>query len=207
MELETFAPFAYGFAVIARPSIDGIITTALTEDEAQFERQDWVEDDVVVVARAGHALDQSGSVDIRNMVRFDWVLTGAAIASRQWLDAAFVARGFAPPNVRVEIGSAQLVAAFVETTDMLSFVPRRSLRQGRLGTGLVELRCRHTTMRRTLCFLCRKGGYVSPALRRLTQRLRAAILEDQARPTGTYREEARPASKRSAPPSRSGARS
>jgi len=56
---------------------------------------------------------------MRNMARFDWVLTGAAIASRQWLDAAFVARGFAPPNVRVEIGSAQLVAAFVEKTDML----------------------------------------------------------------------------------------
>ena len=89
-----------------------------------------------------------------------------------------------------------------------SFVPRRSLRQGRLGTGLVELRCRHTTMRRTLCFLCRKGGYVSPALRRLTQRLRAAILEDQAgRPTTIDREGAMPASKRSAPPSRSRARS
>lgn len=40
--------------------------------------------------------------------------------------------------------------------------------------------CRHTTMRRPLCFLCRKGGYVSPALKRLTQRLRTAILDDQA---------------------------
>ncbi|CCE10763.1 Transcriptional regulator, LysR family [Bradyrhizobium sp. STM 3843] len=192
---------------LADDQLDGIITTALREDESQFERQDWVEDDVVVVARAGHALDQSGSVDMRNMARFDWVLTGAAIASRQWLDAAFVARSFAPPNVRVEIGSAQLVAAFVEKSDMLSFVPRRSLRQGRLGTGLVELRCRYTTMRRTLCFLCRKGGYVSPALKRLTERLRAAILEDQAaRPASTDRKGTVPASKRSAPPSRSRAR-
>jgi len=42
---------------LADDQLDGIITTALREDESQFERQDWVEDDVVVVARAGHALE------------------------------------------------------------------------------------------------------------------------------------------------------
>lgn len=162
---------------LADDQLDGIITTALAEDAATFEREDWAEDDVVVVARASHALDNGKSVDMAEMARFNWVLTGRKVVSRQWLDGAFVARGFAPPRVRVEIGSAQLVSAFIAETDMLSFVPRRSLRVGRLGTGLVELASEHTTMRRTLSFLCRKNGYVSPALRRLTQTLRAAIQE------------------------------
>ena len=166
---------------LADDQLDGIITTALADDAATFEREDWAEDDVVVVARAGHALDRGGSVDMAEMARFPWVLTGRKVASRQWLDAAFVARGFPPPQVRVEIGSAQLVPAFIAETDMLGFVPRRSLRVGRLGTGLVELRSEHTTMHRTLSFLCRKDGYVSPALRRLTQTLRAAIREDSSR--------------------------
>ncbi|MFL9828421.1 LysR family transcriptional regulator, partial [Rhodoplanes sp. SY1] len=67
---------------------------------------------------------------------------------------------------------------FLTETDMLSFAPRRSQRAGRLGTGLAELRNPQTTMHRTLSFLCRKDGYVSPALRRLTTILRGAIDAD-----------------------------
>ena len=163
---------------LADDQLDGIITTALADDDGGFEREDWAEDDVVVVARAGHVLDRGGEVDIAEMAQFSWILTGRKVASRQWLDGAFVAHGFSPPRVRVEIGSAQLVPTFIEKTDMLSFVPRRSLRLGRLGTGLVEISCTRTTMRRTLSFLRRTGSYVSPALQRLTQTLRAAVDDD-----------------------------
>lgn len=164
---------------LADDQLDGIITTALADD-GPFEREDWAEDNVVVVARAGHALDRGGSIEMAEMARFDWVLTAPTVASRQWLDNTFIARGFPAPCVRVEIGSAQLVSTFIGGTDTLSFVPRRSLGQGRLGTGLVELRNEYTTMRRTLSFHCRKGAYVSPALRRLKQTLRTALLDDSS---------------------------
>ncbi|RAI45950.1 LysR family transcriptional regulator [Rhodoplanes roseus] len=163
---------------LADDRLDGIITTAMPDDDARFMREDWAEDDVVVVARAGHPLDRKGRVDIGAMARFDWVLTGRTVASRQWLDGAFVAQGYAPPRVRVEVGAAQLLPTFLTETDMLSFAPRRSLRAGRLGNGLVELHNPQTTMHRTLSFLYRNGGYVSPALRRLTSVLRAAIDAD-----------------------------
>ena len=163
---------------LADDQLDGIITTVRADDAATFEREDWAQDNVVVVARAGHALDRGGPVEIAEMAAFDWVLTGRKVASRQWLDQCFAARGLPPPRVRVEIGSAQLLGAFIKETDMLSFVPRRSLRLGRLGTGLIELESEHTTMRRSVGFLWRKGGYVSPVLRRLTADLRTALAQD-----------------------------
>jgi DNA-binding transcriptional LysR family regulator len=68
---------------LADDQLDGIITTALREDESQFERQDWVEDDVVVVARAGHALDQRS-------VRRNWSRRSSRkpICSASFRDAA-----------------------------------------------------------------------------------------------------------------------
>jgi DNA-binding transcriptional LysR family regulator len=176
---------------LADDQLDGIISTALAEDGATFEREDWAEDDVVVVARAGHALDRGDGVEMAEMAEFDWVLTGRKVASRQWLDAAFAARGLPASRVRVEIGSAQVLPAFIKETDMLSFVPRRSLRLGRLGTGLVELPSPQTTMHRTLSFLYRRGGYVSPVLRRLTEMLRAAIDDDTSRAEASKRPRSR----------------
>jgi DNA-binding transcriptional LysR family regulator len=165
---------------LADGQLDGIITTGLPDDAATLTREDWAEDDVVVVAHAGHELSRCVTFSMEDMSRFNWVLTARAVASRQWLDNAFTAQGLPPPRVQVEIDSMQLVATFIDRTEMLGFVPRRSLSAGRLGTGLVEIRNEHTTMRRTLSFLCRKGGYISPALRRLKLTLQAAIQDDGA---------------------------
>jgi DNA-binding transcriptional LysR family regulator len=164
---------------LADDHLDGIITTALANDGATLTREDWAEDDVVVVARAGHELERHSRIDISDMARFGWVLTARSVASRDWLDSAFAAHGHAPPHVRVEIGSTQLVASFIAKTELLGFVPRRSLQKGHLGASLVELPNELTTMRRTLSFLWRKGGYVSPPLRRLAATLKAVIQDAQ----------------------------
>ena len=62
--------------------------------------------------------------------------------------------------------------ALIGDSDLMGFMPRQFLAPGRLAADLIELPIKATTMRRTLSFLSRKGGYVPPALRLLIERLR-----------------------------------
>lgn len=158
--------------------LDGIVTTAQARDELDLARENWAEDDVVVVGRKGHPLDTRKAAPISEFAEFQWVLAARLVASRDWLDNLFVARGFDPPKAQVEIGSAQLVAAFIEGTDLLGFVPRRILRIGRVGDALVEIPSDDIRLHRSLGFITRRGGYVPPALMRLNHRLKAAIEAD-----------------------------
>jgi hypothetical protein len=53
-------------------------------------------------------------------------------------------------------------------TGLLSFISRRHLVPGRIGSPLKEVPLKETTMRRTFKLICRKDGYLPPAARRLT---------------------------------------
>lgn len=155
---------------LADDRLDGIVTTAQAADGMRFTREDWLDDDMVVVARAGHPLAGQEMVPLEAMVGYSWALTGAAVASRQWLDRIFVSRGLSPPLIRVEAGSAQLLPAFIGSSDMLGFMPRRTIQaaEGRL----VELANRETTLHRRLAFFSRRDGYAPRALLRLAASLR-----------------------------------
>ena len=155
--------------------LDGIVTTVQARDESNLARENWGEDDVVVVGRKGHPLDRRRAATISELSAFQWVLASRFVASRDWLDNVFIARGFDPPSVQVEIGSAQLVAAFIDGTDLLGFVPRRILRSDHARKTLVEITSADIKMHRSLGFITRKAGYVPPALMRLNRRLKTAI--------------------------------
>lgn len=155
--------------------LDGIVTTVQARDAFNLTRENWGEDDVVVIGRKGHPLDRRRPVTIDELSQCHWVLASRFVASRDWLDNVFLARGFDPPKVQVEIGSAQLVAAFIEDTDLLGFLPRRILRSERVRNALVEIPSDDIKMHRSLGFITRRGGYVPPALMRLNRRLKTAI--------------------------------
>lgn len=154
--------------------LDGIITIAPGGDQSNLVCEDWGEDDVVVVARKGHPLAARGLASINELARYQWVLAGRSVASRDWLEDVFIAGGFGPPKVQVEVGSAQLVAAFLEGTDLLGFVPRRILK-GDKSAGIIEIPSKDIQMHRSLAFMTRSGGYVPSALVRLARQLKAVV--------------------------------
>jgi DNA-binding transcriptional LysR family regulator len=151
--------------------VDAIITTALPGDDEAFAKQDWFTDEVVVATRKGHPL-QGRRNKIEDLVSYQWILPGPGVPSRQWIDWAFRSRHLAQPQARAEINAIELMPALIGDSDLLGFLPRRFLAPGRLAADLVELPIKATTMRRTLSFLSRKGGYIPPALRSLANRLR-----------------------------------
>lgn len=158
---------------LADDELDGIVTTAQADDGARFSREDWREDDMVVCARKGHPLAGSRPVEMTEMTGYAWALTGPSVASRQWLDRTFLDHGLTAPAVRVEAGSAQLLLAFIRMSDMLGFLPRRSLRAG--DGALVELPNEHVALHRKLAFLYRRNGYAPRALHRLAAVLRQHV--------------------------------
>lgn len=160
---------------LADDKLDGIVTTAQAGDSSIFAGEDWLADDMVVVARSGHPLDRGGVVEMADMAVYDWALTGPTVASRQWLDRTFSHHGLPIPVVRVEAGSSQLLPTFVLSTDMLGFLPRRNLRAW--SGGLVELANDATTLHRRLAFFYRKHGYAPRALHRLADALRHHVVD------------------------------
>lgn len=160
---------------LADDKLDGIVTTAQAGDSSVFAGEDWLADDMVVVARSGHPLDRGGVVEMVDMAGYQWALTGPSVASRQWLDRTFSHHGLPPPAVRVEAGSSQLVPTFILSGDLLGFLPRRNLRAW--NGGLVELANDATTLHRRLAFFYRKHGYAPRALHRLAETLRRHVVE------------------------------
>lgn len=125
-------------------------------------------DECVVVARRGHAVFRR-KASLRTMLEYGWVLGAPTVATREWLDQVFRARGLPGPTVQVETNQVLWLPTVIEGTDLLSFISRRHLTA---RGGLQEVRLRETTMRREFSVGYRKGSYLSPAARRVVDELR-----------------------------------
>ncbi len=166
-------------ASLADGQLDGIVTTALPRDADDFVVQDWISDEVVVVARPGHPV-LAREPALGDLAPYRWVLPGKDVASRNWLDWTLESHGQPRTDVQVEVRSVQLIPAFVSRSDLLSFLPRQNLQPSGMGSELVEVSIPALTMKRTLRLLHRRSGFLLPALERLSSFLRCTELERSA---------------------------
>jgi DNA-binding transcriptional LysR family regulator len=136
--------------------------------EADVVSHPLFHDECVVVASRSHPiLRQRPSMGA--MLDYGWVLGGPAVATREWLERAFATRGLALPSVQIETNQILFLPDLMEQNRLLSFVSRWHLAA---RTGLREVTCRETTMRREFAVRYRKEGYLSPAARRVVDTLR-----------------------------------
>jgi DNA-binding transcriptional LysR family regulator len=127
-------------------------------------------DQCVVVARRDHAIFRTRPT-LRDLTRYGWLLGSPALATRKWLEQAFRRRGLPPPGVRIETTQVLLLPMVIERTDLLSFLSRRHLHA---RGPLREVALRETTMRREFALIYRKASYLSPAVLRVIEELRAS---------------------------------
>jgi DNA-binding transcriptional LysR family regulator len=106
---------------------------------------------------------------MKDLLEYPWVLAGPTVATRQWLDHAFHARGLPGPTVQIETNLILLLPPLIEQNHLLSFVSRRHLTR---GSPLKEVAVRETTMRREFAVTFRSDSYLSPAARRCVEMLR-----------------------------------
>ena len=145
-----------------------VVVSFSGQADADIESHEILTDDVVVVAARDHPVFRRRT-RMKDLLDYRWVLGGTSVATRQWLEHAFVAHGLPRPTVQIETNLILLLPSLIEQSELLSFVSRRHM--GR-GTHLKEIRLRETTMKRRFAVTYRKDSYLSPAARRFMDLLR-----------------------------------
>lgn len=153
-------------------TIDLLIGLMPEHDDA-FVTHAIVEDVVVVATSSDHPVFELPKITMKSLLQWSWVLPVDSIPSRQWLDAAFRARGLPTPTVQINANSVPLLPALIARTHLLSFLSRRTLGEGGNYRGLREVPLKDTTLRRSLGVMYRQEGYLSPAAQRLVALLRS----------------------------------
>lgn len=123
-----------------------------------------VEDVVVPVAAASHAIFKVRKPTMRHLSQHAWILQPENVLPRQWIDQAFDRAGLPRPRVQIETNMLNLQPELIAASGLLSFLPRKQL--GPKGQ-LRELKVREATMQRRLELRYREGAYLSPVARRV----------------------------------------
>lgn len=135
------------------------------EQENEFSCDTLLEDIVVVAAGCHHPIFSGGAIDLETFGRYRWALPNASVASREWLDQVFAARGLPPLTVQIETNSIPLIPRVIADTHLLSFVSRRTIQASR--GKLCEIALAATTLRRRFGLTYLKNVPLSPAAARL----------------------------------------
>jgi DNA-binding transcriptional LysR family regulator len=151
---------------LRKGELDLVIGPLPEVESTEFASAPAISDEVVVVARAGHPL-AGRHVKLRDLLGHKWVLPARTVAMRQWLDNAFTSRGLPAPDVQIETTSITMLPRMIAATDLLSFISRRNLGVGRVGSPLREIPLKETTMSRWMGVLFRVDGCLSPAAKRI----------------------------------------
>jgi DNA-binding transcriptional LysR family regulator len=133
---------------IKNGEIDLIV--GLVQDRGEeFVTHVLTEDIVVAAAGVNHTVFQIQKLTLKHLLQYGWVLPIGAVASRQWLDRAFVSRGLPAPRAQIEVNSIPMLAEVIARTGLLCFVSRHTLLRSR-SSPLREIKLNGTTLKRKL---------------------------------------------------------
>ena len=154
-------------AALRSGDLDLIVSFAPPKELGEFTHHALFEDEVVVVASRAHPIHRK-RVRMKDLLDYQWVLAPPGVATRDWLDHAFVAQGLPRPRVQIETNILLMLPSLIEKNNLLSFLSRR---HGGRGSPLREVPLRQTTMHRKFVLTYRREGYLSPAAARFAELL------------------------------------
>jgi len=153
--------------------IDAIIG-ALRPASAGMRQETLFEDDLAVIARAGHPCLAKPALSLKDLLRWEWVVPLQGTPASLALERVFASQGLAPPPGRLQASSGAFTSALVSQTDRLALASygqaRQDQRAGALRLVPVPL---HGTARK-IGVAVRDSGEPSPDLLVLLEALRAA---------------------------------
>jgi DNA-binding transcriptional LysR family regulator len=162
-------------SALLEQQIDLIIGPIDEGDDEEFVPVPLATDEMIVAARPGHAL-MGARRTIADLATCRWLLPNETVMSRRWLDRIFKRHQVDGPSVQVESNATLFLMRLVAHTDMLTFISRRDL-------GLLcEIDVPELLMRRNFGAVHRRGGYLSPQVRRALQ----ILMENPTEIFGTW---------------------
>ncbi len=141
--------------------LDLLICPLSAVDVAQFETFALLQDEVVVVASADHALFERPIV-MADLCEWRWVLAAPTVATRRWLDNTFFNHQLDTPQIQIQTNSINMMPRLIAHTPLLSFISRHNLGVGKIGAHLREVPLAETTMKRSFGLVMRREAYISP---------------------------------------------
>jgi DNA-binding transcriptional LysR family regulator len=150
-------------------AVSGISDTS----PSQLTQELLMKEEFVVVSRREHPLSRKArAVNLEDVALQEWALSTRNVYSRQGLDSAFIARGFAAPRPLIETNSVALMLNVIAMSDALGFLPQRMLRKASLRTAVHVLRVRDLKWSRRIGVTFRALELLPPAGRKLLEILR-----------------------------------
>lgn len=137
------------------------------------------DDPLDVIVRPQHALAGSKSISLRRLRNVDWVLPSEDSAFRRHLEALFISSGVQWPRFYVGTNSMTCLKAIAMTSDCVTIMPRRLIRQEWKAGRLVAIRLRDQGNRRSLGLSWIRHRCLSPVAERFAQCLRAVATAER----------------------------
>ncbi len=116
--------------------LDLVVGRFSTESHGQiFEFEPLAEEKLIIVARAGHALQDRKGLDLGDLTEWPWILQHQSTPTREVLGIAFAKAGLQPPENTIECSSMLSILNLVQVSDAITLVAL-SLATAYLRAGL-----------------------------------------------------------------------
>ena len=159
-------------AMLRRGEIDLMLSALPRRAPEGIEQEVLDEEELVVLARAGHPLARRRRVTLGMLAAAQWVLPSPGTLSVRWLSRLFEDRGLPAARVAVQTDSIAFLLRAVAESDLLSFASRDLLEA---DAGVRALPAPEATMRRRIGLSWRAGAYLPPAARQLREALQETV--------------------------------
>jgi DNA-binding transcriptional LysR family regulator len=132
-------------------------------------------DDICMVARAEHPIFRKKSVTPNDLCQYNWALQEKGGAIWRNFHALFASANLDPPVVTLTANSIQTLKAVTVSSDLLTVLPRISIRNEEKNKVLRQIPLRAAQWRRQLAILRRPDGPMLPAVSLVLMEFRKAL--------------------------------
>lgn len=151
--------------------LDLVVIHARTPPPPEIEQLSLREDQFVVFCAASHRLAKRRSITLAELAGERWASTPAGAVN--WLQWIFKERGLPPPRLTLISDSVALRLTAVAASDLVGIASTRVLKGAAARLGLVILRVADQKWNLPIALAYRKNAYLSPAMMRFIEILRA----------------------------------
>lgn len=134
------------------------------------------QDDLCVVGRVGHPLLGKKSVRLEDLCGYQWVLHEKGGSIWRHFQMMFAARNMELPSVVLTGNSIQTLTSIVISSDLLTMLPRLSIRDEEHKKMLRSIPVREAQWQRQIAILKRSSGPMLPAAQIVMTEFRKALL-------------------------------
>ena len=150
----------------------GIASSMLARDNENIKIDDLLEEQLVVVCRAGHPLAARSPVDVAELLQIPWAVPEKGNAILQELRKLFTNSGLEPPGASISANSVHAMKLIVSTSDFLTLLPIMAV-QAEIRSGLLEqVHLQRAVVVRQLCVLRRALRPLLPAASMMLSEIR-----------------------------------